>query len=314
MLAASASLLNIQVVILDVGERSPAKQVFTPLSQALSHIDGSFANPEKIMELAAKVDVLTVEIEHVDVATLEELQRKARPTSLLIHPDPSTIGIIQDKYRQKQYLAERGCPVSEFLAVESTLDSVRTAVQKLGLPTMLKSRTLAYDGRGNYAVRELRDVEQALSALRDRPLYAEKWVPFVKEIAVMVVRTTDGDVQSYPAVETVHKDNICHLVFAPLRWQDATLGYRARTIAEAAVKSFQGAGVFGVEMFLTETGQSSSSKGDVDEVDNIQVVSTSTKSLLVLITPVITPSRPAKPHSMKITCVPYCHCLLDRLR
>ncbi|KAF8238135.1 phosphoribosylaminoimidazole carboxylase [Tricholoma matsutake] len=254
MLAASASLLNIKVVILDVGEHSPAKQLVAPLAPNLSHIDGSFADPNKIRELAAKVDVLTVEIEHVDVTTLEELQNATRPTPLVIHPDPSTIRIIQDKFRQKQNLSRRGCPVSEFLAVESTWESVRTAVEKLGFPIMLKSRTLAYDGRGNYAVRELYDIEQALTALGGRPLYAEKWVSFVKEIAVMVVKATDGEIQSYPAVETVHKDNICHLVFAPLRWHDSTLSHRARTIAEAAVKSFEGAGVFGVEMFLTEAG------------------------------------------------------------
>jgi phosphoribosylaminoimidazole carboxylase len=254
MLAASASLLNIKVIILDVGEHGPAKQVIAPLDPSLLHIDGSFSDPQKIRELANKVDVLTVEIEHVDVATLDELQSATRPTPLVIHPDPSTIGIIQDKFRQKQHLSGRGCPISEYLAVESTLDSVRTATEKLGLPIMLKSRTLGYDGRGNYAVRTLDDIEQALSALGDRPLYAEKWVSFVKEIAVMVVRTTEGEVQSYPVVETVHKDNVCHLVFAPLRGHDPTVSHRARGIAEAAIKSFDGAGVFGVEMFLTETG------------------------------------------------------------
>ena len=254
MLATSASLLNIKVVILDVGEHAPAKQVVAPLPPNLSHIDGSFADPAKIRELAAKVDVLTVEIEHVDVTTLEELQNAARPTPLIIHPDPSTIRTIQDKFIQKQHLSKCGCPVSEFRVVEPTWDSVRAAVEKLGFPIMLKSRTLAYDGRGNYAVREVFDIESALSTLGGRPLYAEKWVSFVKEIAVMVVRTADGTIQSYPAVETVHKDNICHLVFAPLRWHDATLSRRARTIAEAAVQSFEGAGVFGVEMFLTEAG------------------------------------------------------------
>jgi phosphoribosylaminoimidazole carboxylase len=254
MLAASASLLNIKVAILDVGEHSPAKQVVAPLDPNLSHIDGSFSDAQKIRELADKVDVLTVEIEHVDVATLEELQSTTRPTPLAVHPSPSTIGIIQDKFRQKQHLSRCGCPISEYLAVESTSDSVQTGIEKLGFPVMLKSRTLAYDGRGNYAIRTFDDIEPALAALGDRPLYAEKWVSFVKEIAVMVVRTVQGEVQSYPAVETVHKDNICHLVFAPLRWHDTNISHRARVTAEAAVKSFEGAGVFGVEMFLTETG------------------------------------------------------------
>lgn len=255
MLAASASLLDVKVVILDVGETGPAKQVVSPSAPHLSHVDGSFTDPQKIRELADKVDVLTVEIEHVDVTTLQQVQESSRGSALAIHPSPFTVYTIQDKFRQKEHLSSHGSPISEYTAVESTEDSVRGATEKLGLPLMLKSRTLAYDGRGNFVIRNLFDINEAISALGNRPLYAEKWVPFTKEIAVMVVRTTDGDVASYPVVETIHKNNICHLVFAPLRSRDATLSHRARSVAEAAVKTFTGAGVFGVEMFLMENGQ-----------------------------------------------------------
>lgn len=247
MLAASASLLNVPVVVLDVGTNGPAKQVIAHSD----HIDGSFTDSDKIRELAEKVDVLTVEIEHVDVKTLAEIATR-RP----VHPSPSTIKIIQDKFIQKEHLLSRGSPISPFLPVKSDVASLQSAADTLGLPLMLKSRTLAYDGRGNFVVRDLSQASDAIAALGNRPLYAEKWVPFVKEIAVMVVRTTDGQTRSYPAVETVHKENICHLVFAPLRSRDSTLSSRAQSIAEAAVKTFEGAGVFGVEMFLMENGES----------------------------------------------------------
>ena len=248
MLATSASLLGVSVVVLDVGDNGPAKQIVSAPGPHLSHIDGSFSDPERIRELAGKVDVLTIEIEHVDATVLESVQ-------VPVHPSPSTIKIIQDKFLQKQYLLSRGLPVSEFLQVDSTVQSLHDAASKLGLPLMVKSRTLAYDGRGNFVVRELSQSKDAIIALGGRPLYAEKWVPFVKEIAVMVVRTTSGDVQSYPVVETIHKDSICHLVFAPLRSRDPTLVFRAQRVAEQAVKCLQGAGVFGVEMFLLESGK-----------------------------------------------------------
>ncbi|RPD52852.1 Phosphoribosylaminoimidazole carboxylase [Lentinus tigrinus ALCF2SS1-7] len=251
MLAASAALLNIDVVVLDVGDSGPAKQVVAPRAPQLAHIDGSFADPVKIRELASRVDVLTVEIEHVDVGVLEEVESKV---PLGVHPSPFTIKTIQDKFVQKEHLRKSGCPVSDFLQVESTEESVRAAAGKLGLPLMLKSRTLAYDGRGNFAIRDLAQAQEAIAALGNRPLYAEKWVPFVKEIAVMVVRSRSGDVVSYPVVETVHKDNICHLVFAPLRSRDPSIATRAREVAENAVKTLQGAGVFGVEMFLMADG------------------------------------------------------------
>ncbi|KAH9887710.1 phosphoribosylaminoimidazole carboxylase [Cubamyces lactineus] len=251
MLAAAASLLNIDVVVLDVGEHTPAKQVVAPRAPSLAHIDGSFADSVKIRKLASKVDVLTVEIEHVDVGVLEEVEGKV---PLGVHPSPFTIKTIQDKFVQKEHLRASGCPVSDFLPVESTVEAVKAAAERLGLPLMLKSRTLAYDGRGNFVLRDLKQAQEAITALGNRPLYAEKWVPFVKEIAVMVVRSRSGDVVSYPVVETVHKENICHLVFAPLRSRDPSIAERARTVAENAVKTLQGAGVFGVEMFLMADG------------------------------------------------------------
>ncbi|KAJ7499891.1 phosphoribosylaminoimidazole carboxylase [Mycena latifolia] len=247
MLGAAASLLNIKTVILDVGETGPAKQVLAPTAPKFSHIDGSFTDPARIRELAAKVDVLTVEIEHVDADALVHYRCET-------HPSPSTIKLIQDKLAQKQHLKSRGCPLSDFIPVDSTVESVHAAAKDLGLPLMLKSRTLAYDGRGNFVLRELSRAHEALTALGDRPLYAEKWVPFTHEIAVMVVRSTTGEVTAYPVVETVHKENVCHLVFAPLRTQDATLSRRAQQVAEDAVKTFDGAGVFGVEMFLMDDG------------------------------------------------------------
>ncbi|GJE83930.1 phosphoribosylaminoimidazole carboxylase [Phanerochaete sordida] len=251
MLAVPAALLDIDLVFLDVGEHSPAKQVFQPKSADKAHINGAFSDPAKIRELAQKVDVLTIEIEHVNADILEKIEPSL---PLGVHPSPSTIRIIQDKYVQKKHLRSHGLPVSTFLQVESTKEALEDAVQKLGLPLMVKSRTLAYDGRGNFVIRGQSQVAEALAALKNRPLYCEKWVPFEAEIAVMVVRSTTGEVRSYPAVETVHKDNICHLVYAPLRHKDPAVADRARAVAENAVRSFEGAGIFGVEMFLLKDG------------------------------------------------------------
>ena len=255
MLAASASLLNIRVIFLDKGENSPAKQIVVPSESNLAHLDGSFADPEMIRELAGKVNVLTVEIEHVDAATLEQVLSENKGRELVVHPSPSTIKTIQDKFLQKEHLTSHSLPVAESMAVEPTLESIQTAAQILGLPLMLKSRTLAYDGRGNFVLHDLGDAQNAIDFLGNRLLYAEKWINFFKEIAVMVVRTESGHVESYPVVETIHKNNICHLVFAPLRTRDPSIIKKAKDIAESVVKSFTGAGIFGVEMFLLENGK-----------------------------------------------------------
>ncbi|KAI0269362.1 Phosphoribosylaminoimidazole carboxylase [Gloeopeniophorella convolvens] len=249
MLAEAASRLNIPIVILDAGARAPAKQILA----GAPHVDGAFSDAAQIRVLAARADVLTAEIEHVDAAVLAELQ--AAGAVRAVHPAPRTIALIQDKLAQKEHLRAHALPVADFVRVEAGAAGVQGAVERLGLPLMLKSRTLAYDGRGNFALREPAQAQGALAFLGGRPLYAEKWVPFAKEIAVMVVRSASGEVVSYPVVETVHKENICHLVFAPLRSSDAGLSGRARDIAEKAVRSLSGAGVFGVEMFLLEDGE-----------------------------------------------------------
>jgi phosphoribosylaminoimidazole carboxylase len=248
MLASSAALLNIDLVVLDVGYHAPAKQVF---QSKAGHIDGTFSDPLKIQELASKSDVITVEIEHVNVDALEAAGENG---GIQIHPSPSTLRTIQDKFFQKEHLARHEIPVSEYCSVDPTEQSLVVAGERLGFPLMLKSRTLAYDGRGNLVVKGPSDVVAAIKGFGDRPLYAEKWVSFVKEVAVMVVRSATGEVRSYPTVETVHKENICHLVFAPLRHTDPKVSRRAKDIAEKAIQTFEGAGVFGVEMFLLSDG------------------------------------------------------------
>ena len=248
MLASAAALLNIDLVVLDVGDRAPAKQIF---QSKVGHLDGAFSDPLKIQELASKSDVLTVEIEHVNVDALEVAGVNGK---IQVHPAPSTLRTIQDKFLQKEHLARHTIPVSEYCSVGSTEGSLLAAGERLGFPLMLKSRTLAYDGRGNLVVKDPSEAATAIGTFGDRPLYAEKWVPFVKEVAVMVVRSARGEVRSYPVVETVHKDNICHLVFAPLRYPDSNVTQLAKEVAERAIQTFEGAGVFGVEMFLLADG------------------------------------------------------------
>lgn len=251
MIVEAAHRLNIKTVVLD-GENSPAKQI-----NALDlHVNGSFLDATLIALLAAKSDVLTVEIEHVNVDALEEVERT---TGVKVYPVPETLKLIQDKYTQKEHLIKHGVAVAELVAVAGTSADDKAALlvaigSKFGYPFMVKSRTLAYDGRGNYVVHSELEIPDAVAALGDRLLYAEKWCPFVKELAVMVVRALDGSVYAYPTVETVHQNNICHLVYAPARVSPSVREH-ASQLARTAVKLFPGCGIFGVEMFVLASGE-----------------------------------------------------------
>ncbi|KAI5952788.1 ADE2 [Candida jiufengensis] len=248
MIVEAAHRLNIKTVILDA-PNSPAKQI-----NALdSHVDGSFTDYESILKLAQKVDIITVEIEHIDVDALKKVQSQF--PNLEIYPLPETIKLIQDKYLQKEHLISNKVSVIDSQpVVENTITNLEQIGEEYGYPFMLKSRTLAYDGRGNFVVKDKSTIPKALEFLSNRPLYAEKWCPFTKELAVMVVRSMKGEVFAYPTVETIHKNNICHLVYAPARVTD-TIAKKASLLAQNAVKSFPGCGIFGVEMFLLENGE-----------------------------------------------------------
>ncbi|KAI8877109.1 phosphoribosylaminoimidazole carboxylase [Backusella circina FSU 941] len=246
MMVEAASRLNLSVTILDAPLDAPAKQI----ESTQDHIQGAFNDAEKIRELASKVDVLTVEIEHVNAGVLAELETEGK---VRVCPSAFTVKTIQDKFIQKQHLESHGIPVADYLETP-TADDVRKAGDAFGYPFMLKSKTMAYDGKGNYVVKSSEDVEKAVQALSKTPLYAEKWAPFTKELAVMVVRRANGEVRSYPVVETIHKNSICHLVIAPAQI-DGAVAKKAQGIAENAIKSFPGAGIFGVEMFVMEDGE-----------------------------------------------------------
>jgi phosphoribosylaminoimidazole carboxylase len=264
MFVEAASRLNIEVHLLDVGTLSPAKQI----AASSHHIDGAFNDADKIKELAKGVDVLTIEIEHVNADALQSVLDEGLVKE--VHPTPSTIRLIQDKYNQKKFLVKGGMPVADFVSVgpEEKLgeassarslqnQGILDAGKKFGYPLMVKSRVQAYDGRGNFVVDSEAEASKAIEALGggSRGLYAERWAPFDKEVAVMVVRSSSGEVRAYPTVETYHKNSICHSVFAPLRDANPDVASNAQDIAKRAVAMLQGAGVFGVEMFLMKNGE-----------------------------------------------------------
>lgn len=222
--------------------------------------------------MAKRCRVLTVEIEHVDTDVLEELAegihtdenwRTGAGTKVEVQPSYQTIRTIQDKYVQKKHLASHGLRTANSIAVQqNNLQELESAAKELGCPFMLKSRTEAYDGRGNYPVETSSDMKAALRALENRPLYAEKWANFRMELAVMVVKRDNDNTGSwekstlaFPVVETVHEESICKLVYAPARGVSNSTAQKAQSLARRAVATFQGKGVFGVEMFLLEDGK-----------------------------------------------------------
>ena len=243
MLSQEAQKMGLDVYVLDPTESCPASNVAT-------QVQGSFANREDVEKFARNVDILTVEIEHVDVSALEAVEA----AGVEVQPSPSTVKVIQDKYLQKEHFAASGVALPEFRKINCEKCATKAA-EDFGYPFMLKSRTLAYDGRGNAVVQSEEGLADAVASLGgyEKGLYAERMVSFVCELAVMVVRSRDGRVSSFPVVQTIHKDNICHTTEAPACVPESIKSV-AVEVAERAIACLTGAGVFGVELFLLADG------------------------------------------------------------
>jgi phosphoribosylaminoimidazole carboxylase PurK protein len=247
MMAEAACRMGIKMTTLD------PLGVGSPMGAVCGHaVTGAFTDAAKIRELASMVDVVTVEIEHVDAAGLAKLEAEGTA----VHPSPATIALVQDKLLQKQHLSGvDGVALGDYCDVPDVA-ALLAAGERWGYPLMLKARRLAYDGRGNLPVKAASEAASAFASLSQdgkAALYAEKWCDFEKELAVMVARSASGRVEAYPVVETVQLDSMCHTVVAPAQIPRAA-ATAATTVALAAIASLSGGGIFGVELFQCRDG------------------------------------------------------------
>lgn len=244
MLTQAAISLGLETAIYDTAPDSPASR--------LTHTRaiGAWDDLPALRAFSAGCDVLTLENEFVFAQPLAELAA----SGVHVYPRPATLATIQDKFLQKQAMQQAGLPVPEFTSVE-TMDDVRRFGEKVGYPLVLKVRYGGYDGYGNATVKTELDLEPSWTKLAKpgRKLMVEQWIGFERELAVMVVRGRDGQLATYPVVETVQHNHICHIVRAPAPISDEQTA-RAIDLARRAVETVDGVGIFGVEIFALADG------------------------------------------------------------
>jgi len=242
MLAQAAKKLGFYVTVLDPTPNSPASRY------ADIQIVKSFKNPEGIRELSKFSDFITFEIELANADVLEELVSEGH----VINPSPQTLSIIKDKFGQKKFLEANGIPVAPSVEIKDK-EEIIAAAKEFGWPILLKSRFDAYDGRGNALIKNGSEIDSALRKSNNEKLYVEKFIPFVKELAVVVARGMSDEIIAYPPVETVHRNNICHVVLAPAPI-DSSAAKKAERLAIDIMSYLKGVGVFAIEMFLISDG------------------------------------------------------------
>jgi 5-(carboxyamino)imidazole ribonucleotide synthase len=242
MLAHEAKRMSLGVIILDPTRECPASTI------ADEQIVADFKDENAIMRLAEESDVLTYEIELANSFALKALELKQYP----VRPAPETLHIIQNKFRQKSFLRNHSINVADFEMVTSE-DHLFQLCESFGFPIMLKACENSYDGRGNFLIRSFDQVPNAFKYFSDNQIMVEKFIPFTKEISIMVARNPSGDIASFPVAENIHKNNILDTSIVPARINQET-ELKARRVAEMTMQVLKGSGIFGIEMFVTKDG------------------------------------------------------------
>jgi len=228
-----------EVIVLDPTKGCPASQV------GAKQIIADFKDEKAIIDISTKADILTYEIESGNSDVLKSMESKTK-----INPSPDTLKKIQDKLVQKTFLAENQLPVPEFVEVNS-LDDLQQKIKKFGFPSLLKTRKNAYDGRGNFKINSEKDLKTAYVKFRNQSLMLEKYVDFRMEVSVIAARNTQGEIATYPLVENIHEENILRTTIAPARVSKEIIE-NAEQVAKKTMDVLKGAGVFGIEMFVTK--------------------------------------------------------------
>jgi len=258
MLALAGYPLGLQFRFLDPSPEAPVGRI------AL-RVNADFTNAEALERFANGLDVVTYEFENVPVGSVKTLAQR-----LPVYPPPQALEVAQDRLSEKSLFRKLGIATPDFLAVKNA-DSLDHAVQKLGLPAVLKTCRLGYDGKGQWLLREPADVLRAKSEMPAHvhagdaasathsagtaPFVLEQFVPFARELSILSVRSRSGEIIFYPLVENHHREGILRLSLAPAPHLAPKTRATAEDAARRVLEALEYVGVLAIELFECANGE-----------------------------------------------------------
>lgn len=239
MLIQEAINLNVHIHCLDPDKNAPCSKIATSFQQ------GSLNDYQTVLEFAKDKDLITVEIENVNIEALEELENQGKQ----VFPQARVLKLIKDKGLQKQFYQDNAIPSAEFRLTNSKEELLN---QRDFLPFVQKMRTGGYDGKGVTGIKSNLDFEKGF----DVPSVLEKFIDFEKELAVIVARNEQGEIKAYPCVECEFSEelNLVEFLFAPAEI-DSEIEDQAQEIAREIILKLDMVGILAVEFFLTKEGE-----------------------------------------------------------
>ncbi|MGF1456707.1 MAG: 5-(carboxyamino)imidazole ribonucleotide synthase [Alphaproteobacteria bacterium] len=241
MLARAASRLGLRTHIYCQSAEEPACDVAAAVTLA------PFDDTAALQAFAQAVRVVTYEFENVPAETVSVLE-----TLVPVRPGPTALAVAQDRFTEKTFLNGIGVPTTGFAPIDSA-QQIGPALGVLGTPAVLKSRRFGYDGKGQTRVAADTDHHAAWDTIGRAPAILEAFVPFTRELSVIVARSAAGTIAAYDVCENQHRDHILARTLAPARLSE-TAATAARAMAGAIVDALDYVGVMGVELFETAEG------------------------------------------------------------
>ena len=239
MLALEAKKMGLRVVFLDPAEKPPA------LTVSDKHIKADFSDEKALNELAKESDYITYELEWADAELLKKLELKGAK----INPSSETLRIIQSKLSQRNFLKKNKLPVPSFHEINN-LNELRKRFKEFNGKAMLKLSRGSYDGKGNIELNDEKKLDEIYEKVKGKEMFIEEWVDFEKELSVMVARNVSGEIKAYPVVENIHNESILDTTIVPAQISNE-LKEKAKEIAVKVLDKLKGAGVYGIELFLS---------------------------------------------------------------
>lgn len=241
MLALEARRMGYRVAVLDPDPAGPGAQLADELVQ------GAWDDAAAALELARRCDVITLETEHIPASVIEALEPVCP-----VRPGATTMAVIQDRLRQREFLARHQLPQAPHRGV-GNLAALEAALAELGAPAILKTRRFGYDGRGQARVEAPAGCAAAWEAIGAQPAMLEGYIDFRCEVSVVLARDAAGRVAAWPLAENEHRRHVLHLTVAPARLP-AALAADAVALATRVAEALDYVGVLAVEMFVTGDG------------------------------------------------------------
>ena len=236
MMCLAAKAMGYYVAILDPTPNCPAGQV------ADREITAAYNDMAAIKQLAEISDVITYEFENIDYEALIWLEQNA-----YLPQGSHVLNITQHRYREKKAISDLGIPVADFWLI----DSVEALEKHVSYPSVLKTTTGGYDGKGQVVIRAEQDLDQARELVKNSECILEAFVPFSKEISVIIARSTTGETAVFPVAENIHVNNILHQSIVPAR-VSKEVEAQAVAYAEKIAERLNAVGILAIEMFVVD--------------------------------------------------------------